>query len=191
MKELSEPTPPAHNGMAAFAAGGSRMRLIRNHEVRSSGAFADRPSYDEIGGVARRPSSSILKPARCTTLEARSAAASGLPVLGRCRPWLPRTVGRRTARPESGAGGRVSGSNSSCRIRWPDSMPRRHGRRCSGVGSSAVERRHRHRCRARVWRWCGSRGGQRPCIRSGARGRRHRCSRLHPGATATAPAPPT
>ena len=44
------PTPPAHDGMAAFAAGGSRIRLVRNHEVRSGGAFADRPLYDEIGG---------------------------------------------------------------------------------------------------------------------------------------------
>ena len=44
------PTPPAHDGMAAFAAGGSRIRLVRNHEVRSGGAFADRPLYDAIGG---------------------------------------------------------------------------------------------------------------------------------------------
>ena len=43
-------TPRAHDGMAAFAAGGSRIRLIRNHEVRSAGAFADRPLYDEVGG---------------------------------------------------------------------------------------------------------------------------------------------
>ena len=45
------PTPDAHDGMAAFAAGGSRIRLIRNHEVRSGrGAFGDRPLYDEIAG---------------------------------------------------------------------------------------------------------------------------------------------
>ena len=44
------PTPPAHDGMAAFAAAGSRIRLVRNHEVRSGGAFADRPLYDAIGG---------------------------------------------------------------------------------------------------------------------------------------------
>ena len=44
------PTPPAHDGMAAFAAGGSRIRLVRNHEVRTGGAFADRPLYDAIGG---------------------------------------------------------------------------------------------------------------------------------------------
>ena len=44
------PTPPAHDGMAAFAAGGSRVRLVRNHEVRGGGAFADRPLYDEMAG---------------------------------------------------------------------------------------------------------------------------------------------
>ena len=44
------PTPPAHDGMAAFAAAGSRIRLVRNHEVRTGGAFADRPLYDAIGG---------------------------------------------------------------------------------------------------------------------------------------------
>ena len=43
-------TPPAHDGMAAFAATGSRIRLIRNHEIRSGGAFADNPLYDAIGG---------------------------------------------------------------------------------------------------------------------------------------------
>ena len=43
-------TPPAHDGMAAFAATGTRIRLIRNHEVRAGGAFADRPLYDAAGG---------------------------------------------------------------------------------------------------------------------------------------------
>ena len=43
-------TPGAHDGMAAFAAAGSRIRLVRNHEVRSGGAFADRPLYDRVGG---------------------------------------------------------------------------------------------------------------------------------------------
>ncbi len=44
------PTPGLHDGMAAFAATGSRIRLVRNHEVRTGGAFADRPLYDRIGG---------------------------------------------------------------------------------------------------------------------------------------------
>ena len=43
-------TPGAHDGMAAFAGAGSRVRLVRNHEVRSRGAFADRPLYDAVGG---------------------------------------------------------------------------------------------------------------------------------------------
>ena len=43
-------TPGAHDGMAAFAGAGSRVRLVRNHEVRSGGAFADRPLYDAAAG---------------------------------------------------------------------------------------------------------------------------------------------
>ncbi len=43
-------TPGAHDGMAAFAASGSRIRLVRNHEIRTGGAFADRPLYDPAGG---------------------------------------------------------------------------------------------------------------------------------------------
>ena len=44
------PTPGLHDGMAAFPATGSRIRLVRNHEVRTGGAFADRPLYDAAGG---------------------------------------------------------------------------------------------------------------------------------------------
>lgn len=44
------PTPGWHDGMAAFAAAGSRVRLVRNHEVRTGGRFADRPLYDAEGG---------------------------------------------------------------------------------------------------------------------------------------------
>ena len=48
-------TPSLHDGMAAFAAEGSRIRLVRNHEVRSHEtprlrAFADRPVYDRNAG---------------------------------------------------------------------------------------------------------------------------------------------
>ena len=43
-------TPGAHDGMAAFAGAGSRIRLVRNHEARSGTAFADRPLYDPNGG---------------------------------------------------------------------------------------------------------------------------------------------
>ena len=44
------PTPGLHDGMAAFSAAGSRIRLVRNHEIRTAGAFADRPLYDARGG---------------------------------------------------------------------------------------------------------------------------------------------
>ena len=44
------PTPGRHDGMGAFAATGSRIRLVRNHEVWTAGAFAGEALYDEIGG---------------------------------------------------------------------------------------------------------------------------------------------
>ena len=43
-------TPSQHDGMAAFAADGSRIRLVRNHEIRTSGAFAGHAVYDANGG---------------------------------------------------------------------------------------------------------------------------------------------
>ena len=43
-------TPGLHDGMATFAADGSRIRLVRNHEIRTGGAFAERPIYDANGG---------------------------------------------------------------------------------------------------------------------------------------------
>ena len=42
-------TPGMHDGMAAFPAGGSRVRLVRNHELRAGPALADRPIYDPNG----------------------------------------------------------------------------------------------------------------------------------------------
>ncbi len=43
-------TPGAHDGMAAFAADGGRIRLVRNHEIRSGQAFAGDPVYDGCAG---------------------------------------------------------------------------------------------------------------------------------------------
>ena len=44
-------TPGAHDGMAAFAASGSRVRLVRNHEIRDGGTpFAEHPVYDPNAG---------------------------------------------------------------------------------------------------------------------------------------------
>ena len=43
-------TPGKHDGMAAFALGGSRIRLVRNHELRTGTAFASQPIYDRNSG---------------------------------------------------------------------------------------------------------------------------------------------
>jgi uncharacterized protein len=44
-------TPGAHDGMAAFAAPGGRIRLIRNHEIDGDlGAFGAAPAYDANAG---------------------------------------------------------------------------------------------------------------------------------------------
>ena len=43
-------TPRAHDGMAAFPSNGSRVRLVRNHEIRNGKAFAADPVYDGNGG---------------------------------------------------------------------------------------------------------------------------------------------
>jgi secreted PhoX family phosphatase len=44
-------TPGAHDGMAAFAAPGGRVRLIRNHEIDADlGAFGAAPTYDRSAG---------------------------------------------------------------------------------------------------------------------------------------------
>ena len=45
-----QPTPGLHDGMAAFPAGGDRIRLVRNHEIRTGVRFADHPLYDANGG---------------------------------------------------------------------------------------------------------------------------------------------
>jgi uncharacterized protein len=39
-------TPAAHDGMAAFAADGGRVRLVRNHEVTQGPMFASTRTYD-------------------------------------------------------------------------------------------------------------------------------------------------
>jgi len=45
------PTPPAHDGMATFEDRGSRIRLVRNHEVGAGpDAFGNAPAYDPQAG---------------------------------------------------------------------------------------------------------------------------------------------
>jgi secreted PhoX family phosphatase len=44
-------TPGGHDGMAAFAAPGGRIRLVRNHELDGdAGAFGTAPAYDPAAG---------------------------------------------------------------------------------------------------------------------------------------------
>ena len=40
------PTPPAHDGMAAFPGGSGTVRLVRNHEVTETGTAFATPAYD-------------------------------------------------------------------------------------------------------------------------------------------------
>jgi secreted PhoX family phosphatase len=42
------PTPPLHDGMAAFPGPGGRIRLVRNHEVPSTGPALGLPAYDPV-----------------------------------------------------------------------------------------------------------------------------------------------
>ena len=60
------PTPAAHDGMAAFQAGPSRIRLIRNHEMTSGPAYAPELAYDPGAGGGT------------TTLELDAASAEPL-----------------------------------------------------------------------------------------------------------------
>ena len=57
--ECGMPTPPIHDGMAAFDAGDGRVRLVRNHEVSGHGKSFGKPhaTYDPMGAGG------------CTTLE--------------------------------------------------------------------------------------------------------------------------
>jgi uncharacterized protein len=43
-------TPPAHDGMAAFADDEGRVVLVRNHEIGPAPAFGDRPYDPQAGG---------------------------------------------------------------------------------------------------------------------------------------------
>ena len=42
------PTPPSHDGMAAFSGGPGIIRLVRNHEVVDKGQAFARPAYDPV-----------------------------------------------------------------------------------------------------------------------------------------------
>jgi secreted PhoX family phosphatase len=48
--ENGQPTPGAHDGMAAFAAGNGRVRLVRNHEVGRATPFSGTRYDPQAGG---------------------------------------------------------------------------------------------------------------------------------------------
>jgi uncharacterized protein len=48
--ENGRPTPPAHDGMAAFAGENGTLVLVRNHEVSAAPAFGDTPYDPQAGG---------------------------------------------------------------------------------------------------------------------------------------------
>jgi uncharacterized protein len=71
------PTPPLHDGMAAFPGPGGTVRLVRNHEVPSTGPALGLPAYDplaqggtttlEVDPVARLPRREFLSLAGTST----------------------------------------------------------------------------------------------------------------------------
>ncbi|MGQ0773333.1 MAG: alkaline phosphatase PhoX [Pseudonocardiales bacterium] len=67
------PTPGAHDGMAAFAAGEGRVRLVRNHELGGGTAFAA-PSYDP---AARGGTTTLLFDTRRMELISAHASLAG------------------------------------------------------------------------------------------------------------------
>ena len=84
-------TPDLHDGMGAFAAGGSRVRLVRNHEVRSHEgpprrAFADRPVYDRNAGGGTTTIEFDTATGRVGDAWA-SLAGTAVNCAGGCTPW--------------------------------------------------------------------------------------------------------
>ena len=80
-------TPGAHDGMAAFPApGGRRIRLVRNHEVRSGTAFTREPAYDLNAGGGT--TTIEFDPATGTVGEAwASLAGTAINCAGGPTPW--------------------------------------------------------------------------------------------------------
>lgn len=80
------PTPPAHDGMAAFAGPGDFVHLVRNHEIEVAPAFAPAGAYDP--GAGGGTTTVVFDP---STGRARSARASLSGTLRNCAggptPW--------------------------------------------------------------------------------------------------------
>ena len=80
-------TPPRHDGMAAFAAAGDRIRLVRNHEVmEGTGAFAPGEAYDPAAGGGTTTLELDAKTGRFLTARA-SLTGTFLNCAGGPTPW--------------------------------------------------------------------------------------------------------
>lgn len=85
--------PNAFDGMAAFAAGSGKVRLVRNHELRDtpvdgSQPFGERP-YDELGPGGTTTLEVRLRPDGQASLVRQFASLTGTCVncAGGCTPW--------------------------------------------------------------------------------------------------------
>ena len=79
------PTPPAHDGMAAYAAADG-VRLVRNHEVRGGGIAIGTPAYDPLSGGGT--TTLVVDPAtRLLTRDWVSLAGTSTNCAGGLTPW--------------------------------------------------------------------------------------------------------
>lgn len=80
------PTPPAHDGMAAFDDGSGLVRLVRNHELRGTGVAQAAPAYDALapGGTTNL----VFDTRRMQLVDSRiSIAGTSTNCAGGPTPW--------------------------------------------------------------------------------------------------------
>ena len=158
------PTPAAHDGMAAFAAGHGRVRLVRNHEVGDGpDAFAPSLAYDPEAGGGTSPSNSTRSAASSSELgehqwhgaKLRRRATPWASWLTceettlRCgcgdlhqAPWLhPRSARRRDGSPDAVQGDGTVFTRGVCG-RPGDRLGVRNGRRRAARPGSIASVRH-------------------------------------------------
>jgi hypothetical protein len=80
------PTPPMHDGMAAFPLDGGLVRLVRNHEVSVGTAFAPALAYDAAAGGGTTTIDVDLQQARVVRSVA-SLAGTVRNCAGGATPW--------------------------------------------------------------------------------------------------------